>query len=69
MTQTFPVEPLPTEREQRAAVNRALRAEARASGQVTYEGFDCLRLHGGVRYTSSGCCVRCTIERARRLGR
>lgn len=35
------------------------RKAARAAGQLLYVGSDCPKNHGGERYVSSGCCVRC----------
>lgn len=43
-----------------------LKEAAQLRGDTKYRGSDCLRGHGGVRYSTSGACVMCEAERKER---
>lgn len=51
---------LPPRREADEAKN-----SARLAMQLTYQGSDCRRKHGGLRYSSTGQCVLCLKARER----
>ena len=36
--------------------------EALRVGKIKYQGGDCIRKHGGLRYSKSGQCVECVAE-------
>lgn len=38
------------------------RIEARIKGDVTYQGPECKRGHGGMRYVSNACCIQCVAN-------
>lgn len=42
---------------------RLAKAEARAAGQVKYEGQPCARCDSTLRYSQTGNCVECTFRR------
>lgn len=42
------------------------RLEARKQGDKTFQGRDCRKGHGGMRFTSNGACVECTAEGQRK---
>ena len=43
-----------------AGISSDAKQEARSKGESFYQGQDCRKRHGGMRYVANGACVECT---------